>query len=95
MYMDRCVEISGAKNGFVIGVNVPLKKDSKKSDKMMDCCSPNVSKQYIAKDAAECADLISDILPLLDQDFKTEDEFDAAFDKASNDVEDAQEKGEM
>ena len=94
MYMDKCVEISCAANGCVIGLNVPLKPDAKKTDKMLGCCSDSTAmKQYIAKDAKEVADLIEDILPLLDQEFKTEDEFNKAFDEATNEMS-AEEKGE-
>jgi len=95
MYMDRVIEISKASNGFVVSCNVPLKPDTKKSDKMTSCCmDSSTNRQYIAKDATEVADLVTDIMPLLDQDFKTEAEFDDAFDKASNDIEDSQDKGE-
>jgi len=89
MYMDWIIEISKATNGFVLSCNVPLKPDAKKTDKMSVCCSDSSStnRQYIAKDAKEVADLVGDIMPLLDQDFKTEDEFDAAFDAAVNDTE--------
>jgi len=90
MYMDQMITIGKATNGFVVSCNVPLKPDAKKSDKMTMCGSPSRDKTYIAKDAKEVADLVNDIMPLLDQDFKTEDEFDKAFDAASNDVEDGE-----
>ena len=95
MYMNRVLEVSKASNGFVVSASVPLKPDAKKSSKMMSCCIDSCAdRQYIAKDTAEVADLIEDLMPLLDQDFKTEAEFDDAFDKASNDIEDKQDKGE-
>ena len=40
-------------------------------------------KQYIAKDTSEVAALIGKLMPMLDEDYKTEDEFDAAFEKAA------------
>ena len=86
MYLDRVLEISQAKNGFVLNVCIPLKKDAKASKSML-CCESSANKQYIAKDAAEVSDLVSDILPLLDKDYTTEQDFDKAFDEAVNDVE--------
>lgn len=83
MYMDRIIEVSKATNGFVVSCCVPLKPDAKKSDKMISCCGSSTNRQYIAKDAQEVADLIEDIMPLLEQDFKTEDEFDKAFEEAA------------
>jgi hypothetical protein len=94
MYMTRVIEVSKATNGFVLECRVPLKPEAKSTSKMDMCCSPSSSceKQYIAKDAKEVAELISDIMPLLDQEFKTEKEFDNAFAKATNDLETADEK---
>lgn len=94
MYMQRVIEVSKATNGFVLECRVPLKPDAKKTEKMDMCCgSGSCEKQYIAKDAKEVADLIADIMPLLDEDYKTEDEFDTAFKAATADME-ASEKGE-
>lgn len=82
MYMTRVIEISKAENGFVLECRVPLKKDAKNT-KTMDCCyNTSVEKQYIAKNEKEVAQLVSDIMPLLEGDYKTEDEFDCAFDEA-------------
>lgn len=87
------LEIEKAENGYVVECNVPLKADSKMSDKMTMCCSPSCEKQYIAKDIKEVIDLIEDILPLLDADYSTEDEYDKAYDDATNANSD-EEKGE-
>lgn len=96
MYMSRMISICKATNGYVLECSVPLKPDAKKTDKM-DCCMNSTSdKQYIAKDEKEVADLVADIMPLLQKDFKTEDEFDAAFMAATSDMESASEdKKEM
>lgn len=92
MYMSRMISICKATNGYVLECSVPLKPDAKKTDKMSMCCDRgSCDKQYIAKDESEVADLVADIMPLLQQDFKTEDEFDAAFKQATSDAESAAE----
>jgi hypothetical protein len=83
---EKCIEICKAENGYTIEVCMPLTMGATQTA-MMACCCQTAEKQYVAKDAAEVSDLIEDILPLLDQDFKTEDDFDKAFDKAVNDIE--------
>ena len=95
MYMTRVIEVSKATNGFVLECRVPLAPEAKSTAKMDSCCCPSSSceKQYIAKDAQEVADLIADIMPLLDQEFKTEKEFDNAFEKATMSMDDK--KGDM
>lgn len=89
MYMSRMIEISKAANGYVLECRVPLKPEAKPSKKMDMCCSPSSSceKQYIAKDAKEVADLVDDIMPLLDGEYKTEGDFDKAFMTAIGDME--------
>lgn len=94
MYMSRMISICKATNGYVLECSVPLKPDAKKTGKMDMCCCPSTDKQYIAKNEKEVADLVADIMPLLQQDFKTEDEFDTAFKKATADVEAANEEAE-
>lgn len=98
MYMDRVLEISKASNGFVVSCSVPLKPEAKSTGKMNSCCcspSSSCNKQYIAKDGKEVGDIISDLMPLLDSEYKTESEFDKAFEEATSDMEDAKDmKGE-
>jgi hypothetical protein len=92
MYMTRMIEVSKATNGYVLECRVPLKPEAKSTSKMDTCCcgpsGGSCEKQYVAKDAKEVADLIADIMPLLDGDYKTEDEFDSAFKAACGDTED-------
>jgi len=83
MYMNRMMEISSAENGFVVSCSVPLKPSKKKAGMEMSCCCDSCGKQYIAKDAAEVCVLVAKLMPMLDMDYKSEDEFDAAFDKAA------------
>lgn len=89
MYMDQMISVGKATNGFVIECRVRFKKDAKKTEKMSCCCvssdyGGSCEKQYIAKDEKEVAALIADIMPLLDGDYKSESEYDAAFEAACN-----------
>ena len=83
------IEIDKAENGYVIEVTVPLKDGAKSSDKMVCCCQED--KKYIAKDAAELLDLMEDLLPLLDEDYTDESEFDKAYENAVGSGEDEKE----
>lgn len=84
MYMKRMLEIGQASNGFVIECRVPIKPAEKKGNKDMHECYPGSSeKQYIAKDAAEVVKIIEKLMPMLDDKFSSEDEFDEAFTKAA------------
>lgn len=96
MYMSRMLEVGKAANGFVVECCVPLKPEAKSTAKMDSCCcisgSSSCEKQYIAKDATELAEILSDIIPLLDGDYKTESDFDKAFAEATSELEDTTEK---
>lgn len=100
MYMPQMVSVGKAANGFIIEVNVRFKKDAKKTEKMTSCCcvtseyAGSCEKQYLAKTVREVSELIADIMPLLSQDFKNEDEFDAAFEEATNDMKKGDDNGE-
>lgn len=84
MYMTRMLEIGQASNGFVIECRVPIKPKDKKSNKeMVDCYPGSSEKQYIAKDAKEVVAIIEKLMPMLDDTFTSEDEFDSAFEEAA------------
>lgn len=82
MYMERMLSVGKAENGYIIECEVPMKPEKKGSDKMISCCNPHCSKQYIAKDEKEVAALIADMMPLLDMEHDNEESFDKAFNKA-------------
>ena len=97
MYMDQMISVGKVTNGFLIECRVKFKKEAKATDKMDKCCcvSPSYDsceKQYIAKNSKELAELIEDIIPLLDQDFTKESEFDKAFEEATKEMGDGEEK---
>jgi len=80
MWMNKMLSISKAENGFVVECHVPIKPEKKKeTENMLGSCE----KQYIAKDSNEVAKLVDKLMPMLDEDYKSEDEFDAAFGEAS------------
>lgn len=84
MYMKRMLEIGQATNGFVVECRVPIKPKEKEKGKSMMMDYPGSSeKQYIAKDLSEVAALVGKLMPLLDDKFTSEEEFDAAFEKAA------------
>lgn len=93
MYMDQMISVGKATNGFIVECRVKFKKEAKKTEKMASCCCAPVGeyagsceKQYIAKDAKEVGELISDIMPLLDGDYAKESEFDSAFEAATKEM---------
>ena len=84
MYMDRMLGISKAANGYVVECHVPIKPEKKKESKdMIDSYPGSCEKQYIAKDMDDVFAIVKKVMPMLDMDYKSEDEFDAAFDKAA------------
>lgn len=100
MYMDQMISVGKAANGFVVECRVRFKKDAKKTEKMTACCcipsseyAGSCEKQYIAKDAKEVGELVGDLMPLLDDDYTKESEFDKAFEEATSEMMD-DEKGE-
>ena len=92
MYMDKMISVGKAANGFVVECYVRFKKDAKASAKTNTCCcgpsdyAGSCEKKYIAKNSKEVAELIEDIMPLLDMEFTKESEFDKAFDEATADM---------
>jgi len=84
MYMKRMLEIGQASNGFVIECRVPIKPKEKKNNKDMYESYPGSSeKQYIARDAKEVVTIIEKLMPMLDDKFSSEEEFDKAFEEAA------------
>ena len=87
MYMKQVLEIGQASNGFVVECRVPIKpkkeKDSEKLERDYPMVKGSEEKQFVAKDAAEVVTLIEKLMPLLDSEFSSEEEFNSAFDKAA------------
>lgn len=84
MYMKRMLEIGQAENGYVVEVRVHFKpKKKKERDEMVCEYHGSNEKQFIAKDLAELNTIVAKIMPMLDEEFSSEEEFDAAFEKAA------------
>ena len=84
MYMKRMIEIGQAANGYVIECRVPIKPAEKKNSEKLYAEYPgSCEKQYVAKDASGVAVLINKLMPMLDEEYTTEKEFDKAFDDAA------------
>ena len=81
MYMQKMLGVSKAENGYVVECYVPVKLDD--DEKGVMPYTENECKQYIAKDMAEVSALIAKLMPLLDMEYKSEDDFDAAFKKGA------------
>lgn len=85
MYMKRMFEIGQASNGYVLECRVPIKPSKKREGKeLVDSYPGSCEKQFIAKDIKEVVTLVDKLLPMLDDSFTSEEEFDMAFDEAAN-----------
>ena len=85
MYMKRMIEIGQASNGYVVECRVPIKPEKKEKGKEIEYAYPgSCEKQYIAKSTQEVVDIMTRLMPLLDESFATEDAFDSAFEEAAN-----------
>jgi hypothetical protein len=77
-------EIGQAANGYVIECRVPIKSKKREDAKNMISEYPgSCEKQFIAKTMEDVSTLISKLLPMMDDSFNSEEEFDKAFDKAA------------
>lgn len=84
MYMNRMLEIGKLENGYVVEARVPFKKKEKeKGDKICHEYPGSAEKKYIAASIKEVNVLIAKLMPMLDEEFTSESEFDKAFEKAA------------
>jgi len=84
MYVDRMLEVGKVDNGYVIKVRVPYKKEKKKESKEMMADYPGSGeKKYVAKSSKAVGELLAKLLPMLEEEFSSEDEFDKAFEDAA------------
>ena len=83
MYMSKMISVGKASNGYVVECCVPIKSGKEKEAEDIPYCEGSREKQYIAKDAEAVAALIAKLMPMLDEEYTSEDDFDTAFDKAA------------
>lgn len=84
MYMKKMVSVGAASNGFIVECHASIKPEKKKESKSVCECYPGSSeKQYVAATAEDAVALVTKLMPLLDETYSSEEEFDSAFDKAA------------
>ena len=84
MYMKRMLSVGSVANGYVVECQVPVKKEMEEDEKELSHAYPGeCSQQYVAKSLDEVTALIGKLMPMLDREFTSEDEFNAAFKKAA------------
>jgi hypothetical protein len=82
MYHEKMLSVAKIANGFLIEVRAPYKRKEKENEK--DCCCMPCGMSYGEKEvyAADATDLgkkIEALIPMLDAEFGSESEFEAAF----------------
>jgi hypothetical protein len=84
MYRESMIQVARISNGFILEVRAPYKRKEKDEEAKDRCCCISVGmgygeKEIFAKDAADLGKKIEMLMPLLDEEFASESEFDAAF----------------
>lgn len=89
MYHEKMLSVCKIANGFLIEVRAPYQIKKKKDDdseKSESCCSPShgySEKELFATDAADLGKKIEALMPMLEREFTSEDDFEGAFAKAA------------
>jgi hypothetical protein len=83
MYHEKMLAVCKITNGFLIEVRAPYKRKKESDKKESCCCAPSGmgygEKEIFAKDAAELGAKIEALIPMLDEEFESEDAFEGAF----------------
>lgn len=81
MYHEKMLSVAKISNGFLIEVRAPYKRKEKKDDgePEMVCGMSYGEKEVYAKDATDLGQKIEALIPMLDEEFGSESEFEAAF----------------
>lgn len=83
MYKEKMISVAKIANGFLIEVRAPYKAKKDDDEKETCCCAPSGmhygEKEVFAKDAADLGKKIEILIPMLDEEFGGESEFEAAF----------------
>jgi hypothetical protein len=84
MYHEKMLSVAKIENGFLIEVRCEYKvkeKEGKKSGELVssDYGMRHGEKEIYAKDATDLGKKIELLIPMLDEEFGSESEFDAAF----------------
>ena len=90
MYMTNMMSIGRCENGFTVECRCKIKPEKKADHKTICCDYPGSSeKQYIAKDAKEVGELIAKLMPMLEEEYDSEKDFDKAFEAATSEMTEA------
>lgn len=82
MYREKMIGVSKIENGFIIEVRAPYKVKSSDSDDSSEIAGMRCGeKEVFAKDATDLGKKIEALIPMLDTEFASESEFEAAFKK--------------
>lgn len=84
MYHEKMLSVGKIANGFLLEVRACWKRKEKEDEEKDRCCCMASGMEYgekeiYAKDAADLAKKIETILPMLDEEFGSESDFEAAF----------------
>lgn len=84
MYKDKMLSIEKITNGYIIEVKVPYKKKEKEDESKDRSCCVSMGmgygeKEVYAENADDLGKKIVALIPMLDEEFGSESEFDAAF----------------
>lgn len=87
MYFERQLSVGKAENGFVVEATVPYKpRKEKEKENVIREYPGSCEKRYLAKNASEVGELIEKLMPLLEDKYTDEAEFDAAFKAATKEA---------
>jgi hypothetical protein len=84
MYHEKMLAVAKIENGFLIEVRAAYKKEKQSDDEKSCPCMVESDMHYgekeiYAKDAMDLGKKIELLIPMLDEKFGSESEFDAAF----------------
>lgn len=84
MYHEKMLSVVKIANGYLLEVRAPYKRKEKDEEEKDRCCCASVGmgygeKEVYAKDAADLGKKIEMLMPMLDEEFASESEFEAAF----------------
>ena len=84
MYKEKMLSIEKITNGYILEIKVPYKKkekadEDKDRNTTMAMGMEYGEKEVYAKDADDLGKKIVALIPMLDEEFGSESEFDAAF----------------
>lgn len=86
MYHEKMISVAKIQNGFLIEARAPYKKKDEAEKEKDKCCCVSMGmgygeKEIYAKDAKDLGLKIEALIPMLEEEFDSEDSFEEAFNK--------------